>query len=57
MDEMTTTEQENNNAESTDNDKSIFMFGMPRVEEDEPLESMKSSTTVEPLDTKKLDIQ
>lgn len=57
LDEMTTTEQENNNAESTDNDKSIFMFGMPRVEEDEPLESMKSSTTVEPLDTKKLDIQ
>ena len=57
MDEMTTTEQDNNNAESTDNDKSIFMFGMPRVEEDEPLESMKSSTTVEPLDTKKLDIQ
>lgn len=57
MDEMTTTEQENNNAESADNDKNLFMFGMPRVEEDEPLESMKSSAAVEPLDTKKLDIQ
>lgn len=57
MDEMTTTEQENDNAESADNDKNLFMFGMPRVEEDEPLESMKSSAAVEPLDTKKLDIQ